>query len=65
MHRVWVQAYKGRYTAVPIDVTLLLEARQIYKQMLTDSSQISRSGQKPRIPGFIPYFKGLELPLKL
>ena len=33
MYRVWVQAYKGRYTAVAIDVTLLLETRQIYKQM--------------------------------
>ena len=53
----------GTHAAVPIDVTLLLETRQIYKQMLTDSSQISRSGQKHLIPGFTPYFKGLELAL--
>ena len=29
--QVWVQDYEERYTAVPIDVTLLLETRQIYE----------------------------------
>ena len=34
---------KDGTTAVPVDVTLSLETRQIYKQMLTDSSEISRN----------------------
>ena len=55
--QVWVQDYEGRYTAVPVDVTLLL------KTIRVDVDGLKWNLQKHRIPGFTPYSKGLELAL--
>ena len=65
LYRVWVQDYEGRYTAISMDVSLLLKARQIQVDvdLLKWNLQKQWNLQKHRIPGFTPYIKGLELAL--